>query len=39
MDGKIEIDLMITHRLTLDAISTGFDLMYTGDSISSAVVF
>ncbi|AVO39666.1 S-(hydroxymethyl)glutathione dehydrogenase/class III alcohol dehydrogenase [Pukyongiella litopenaei] len=39
MDGKIEIDPMITHRLTLDEINTGFDLMHAGESIRSVVVY
>ena len=30
MDGKIEIDPMITHTLTLDEINKGFDLMHAG---------
>ena len=33
MDGKIEIDPMITHTLTLDEINKGFDLMHAGESI------
>jgi S-(hydroxymethyl)glutathione dehydrogenase/alcohol dehydrogenase len=39
MDGKIEIDPMITHTLSLDDINTGFDLMHKGESIRSVVVF
>jgi S-(hydroxymethyl)glutathione dehydrogenase/alcohol dehydrogenase len=39
MDGKIEIDSMITHRLTLDEINKGFDLMHEGKSIRSVVVY
>ena len=39
MNGKIEIDPMITHTLTLDEINTGFDLMHAGESIRSVVVF
>ncbi|QUS34955.1 S-(hydroxymethyl)glutathione dehydrogenase/class III alcohol dehydrogenase [Falsirhodobacter algicola] len=39
MDGKIEIDPMITHTLTLDRINEGFDLMHEGKSIRSVVVF
>ena len=39
MDGKIEIDPMITHVLTLDEINTGFDLMHAGESIRSVVVY
>jgi S-(hydroxymethyl)glutathione dehydrogenase/alcohol dehydrogenase len=39
MDGKIEIDPMITHTLTLDRINEGFELMHEGHSIRSVVVF
>ncbi len=39
MDGKIEIDPMITHRLSLEEINTGFDLMHAGESIRSVVVY
>jgi S-(hydroxymethyl)glutathione dehydrogenase/alcohol dehydrogenase len=39
MNGKIEIDPMITHVLTLDEINKGFDLMHAGESIRSVVVF
>ena len=39
MNGKIEIDPMITHVLTLDEINKGFDLMHSGESIRSVVVF
>ena len=39
MDGKIAIDPMITHTLTLDEINKGFDLMHAGESIRSVVVF
>ncbi|MEQ9178105.1 MAG: S-(hydroxymethyl)glutathione dehydrogenase/class III alcohol dehydrogenase [Nitratireductor sp.] len=39
MDGKIEIDPMITHTLALDEINTGFDLMHKGESIRSVVVY
>jgi S-(hydroxymethyl)glutathione dehydrogenase/alcohol dehydrogenase len=39
MDGKIEIDPMITHSLTLDQINDGFDLMHAGKSIRSVVVY
>ncbi|PAV67854.1 hypothetical protein WR25_07099 [Diploscapter pachys] len=35
MDGMIQIDPMITHRLTLDEINKGFDLMHAGESIRS----
>jgi hypothetical protein len=39
MDGKIEIDPMITHVLPLDEINKGFDLMHAGESIRSVVVY
>jgi len=39
MNGKIEIDPMITHTLTLDSINEGFDLMHRGESIRSVVVY
>jgi S-(hydroxymethyl)glutathione dehydrogenase/alcohol dehydrogenase len=39
MDGKIEIDPMITHTMGLDDINTGFDLMHSGESIRSVVVY
>ncbi len=39
MDGKIQIDPMITHTLKLEDINKGFDLMHAGQSIRSVVVF
>ena len=39
MDGKIEIDPMITHVLSLDEINQGFDLMHAGESIRAVVVY
>ncbi|MGY6549428.1 MAG: S-(hydroxymethyl)glutathione dehydrogenase/class III alcohol dehydrogenase [Roseinatronobacter sp.] len=39
MDGKIEIDPMITHKLTLDQINEGFALMHEGKSIRAVVEF
>jgi len=39
MDGKIEIDPMITHTLALEDINEGFDLMHAGKSIRSVVVY
>ncbi|MCE8544422.1 S-(hydroxymethyl)glutathione dehydrogenase/class III alcohol dehydrogenase [Ruegeria pomeroyi] len=39
MDGKIEIDPMITHTLSLDEINKGFDLMHAGESIRSVVIY
>jgi S-(hydroxymethyl)glutathione dehydrogenase/alcohol dehydrogenase len=39
MDGMIQIDPMITHRLSLDEINKGFELMHAGESIRSVVVY
>jgi len=39
MDGKIQIDPMITHVLKLEEINEAFDLMHAGKSIRSVVVF
>jgi len=39
MDGKIEIDPLITHTLPLERINEGFDLMHRGESIRSVVVY
>ena len=39
MDGKIEIDPMITHTMPLDDINKGFDLMHAGESIRSVVIY
>jgi S-(hydroxymethyl)glutathione dehydrogenase/alcohol dehydrogenase len=39
MDGKINIDDLITHKLALADINKGFDLMHTGESIRSVVVY
>ena len=39
MDGKIDIDSLITHKMPLDDINTAFDLMHAGESIRSVVEF
>ncbi|MPZ45531.1 MAG: S-(hydroxymethyl)glutathione dehydrogenase/class III alcohol dehydrogenase [Betaproteobacteria bacterium] len=39
MDGRIEIDPMITHTLPLAEINKGFDLMHAGESIRAVVVY
>ncbi|HEX4181521.1 MAG TPA: S-(hydroxymethyl)glutathione dehydrogenase/class III alcohol dehydrogenase [Caulobacteraceae bacterium] len=39
MDGKIQIDPMITHTLPLERINEALDLMRHGESIRSVVVF
>jgi S-(hydroxymethyl)glutathione dehydrogenase/alcohol dehydrogenase len=39
MDGRIQIDPMITHKLQLEDINQAFDLMHAGESIRSVVVY
>ncbi|MEM5473129.1 S-(hydroxymethyl)glutathione dehydrogenase/class III alcohol dehydrogenase [Hoeflea sp. AS60] len=39
MEGKIEIDPMITHTMGLEGINEAFDLMHRGESIRSVVVY
>ncbi|WP_404861806.1 S-(hydroxymethyl)glutathione dehydrogenase/class III alcohol dehydrogenase [Georhizobium sp. MAB10] len=39
MEGKIEIDPMITHTLKLEEINKGFEMMHAGESIRSVVVY
>ena len=39
MEGKLNIDDLITHRLPLADINRAFDLMHAGESIRSVVVF
>ena len=39
MDGKIDIDNLITHTMPLEDINKGFDLMHEGQSIRSVVVY
>ncbi|HWP19985.1 MAG TPA: S-(hydroxymethyl)glutathione dehydrogenase/class III alcohol dehydrogenase [Burkholderiaceae bacterium] len=39
MEGKINIDDLITHTLRLDQINEGFELMKRGESIRSVVVY
>ena len=39
MDGKIQIDPMITHVMGLNKINDGFDLMRKGESIRGVVQF
>ena len=39
MDGKIDIDSMITHVLPLDRINEGFELMRTGKSIRTVITY
>lgn len=39
MEGKINIDSLITHTLPLERINEGFDLMKSGESIRSVVLY
>lgn len=39
MDGKINIDDLITHTMPLDNINKAFDLMHSGESIRSVVLY
>ena len=39
MEGKIEIDPLITHTMPLERINDAFDLMHAGKSIRSVVLF
>src|SRR6184192_4845617 len=39
MDGKINIDDLITHVLPLERINEGFDLMHEGKSIRAVVTY
>ncbi|MEH6808815.1 MAG: S-(hydroxymethyl)glutathione dehydrogenase/class III alcohol dehydrogenase [Hyphomonas oceanitis] len=39
MNGKIQIDPMITHVMGLEKINDAFDLMHSGESIRSVVVY
>ena len=39
MEGKIEIDPMITHTMPLEDINKGFDLMHQGKSIRAVVTY
>jgi len=39
MEGKINIDDLITHTMPLEDINNAFDLMHAGESIRSVVVY
>ncbi|HXV00497.1 MAG TPA: S-(hydroxymethyl)glutathione dehydrogenase/class III alcohol dehydrogenase [Caulobacteraceae bacterium] len=39
MEGRLDIDSLITHTLPLDEINKGFDLMHAGESIRSVVIY
>jgi S-(hydroxymethyl)glutathione dehydrogenase / alcohol dehydrogenase len=39
MNGKINIDDLVTHTMSIDRINDAFDLMHRGESIRSVVTF
>ena len=39
MNGKIDIDSLITHTMPVEQINDAFDLMHSGESIRSVVTF
>ncbi|TAV15950.1 S-(hydroxymethyl)glutathione dehydrogenase, partial [Rhizobium ruizarguesonis] len=39
VQGKIQIDPMITHTMPLEDINKGFELMHSGKSIRGVVVY
>jgi S-(hydroxymethyl)glutathione dehydrogenase/alcohol dehydrogenase len=39
MDGKIDIDPLITHTMPLEDINQAFDLMHAGESIRSVMIY
>jgi len=39
MEGRIDIDSLITHTMPLEKINDAFDLMHSGESIRSVVVY
>ena len=39
LEGKIDVDPFISHRLTLDEVNRGFELMERQDGIRSVIVF
>jgi S-(hydroxymethyl)glutathione dehydrogenase/alcohol dehydrogenase len=39
MSGEIELDSMVTHTMGLEEINKAFDLMHSGESIRSVIIF
>ena len=39
MSGEIELDSMVTHTMGLEDINRAFDLMHSGESIRSVIIF
>ena len=39
MEGKLNIDDLITHQFQLENINEAFDMMHAGEGVSSVVVY
>jgi S-(hydroxymethyl)glutathione dehydrogenase/alcohol dehydrogenase len=39
LDGDIDVDAFLSHRITLDEVNKGFDLMHHQDGIRSVIEF
>jgi S-(hydroxymethyl)glutathione dehydrogenase/alcohol dehydrogenase len=39
MDGKIDIDSLVSHVIPVNRINEAFDLMHTGEAIRTVVTF
>ncbi len=39
MNGEIELDKLVTHTMGLEDINKAFDLMHSGESIRSVIIF
>jgi S-(hydroxymethyl)glutathione dehydrogenase/alcohol dehydrogenase len=39
LDGDIDVDAFLSHRITLDEVNKGFDLMHAQDGIRSVIGF
>jgi S-(hydroxymethyl)glutathione dehydrogenase/alcohol dehydrogenase len=39
LDGDIDVDAFLSHRITLDEVNRGFDLMHDQDGIRSVIAF
>jgi S-(hydroxymethyl)glutathione dehydrogenase/alcohol dehydrogenase len=39
LDGEIDVDAFLSHRITLDEVNKGFDLMHAQDGIRSVIGF
>ena len=39
LDGDIDVEDFISHRITLDEVNKGFDLMHAQDGIRSVITF